>query len=134
MRKLRFRIWDKGRSEWVHDTKHAVNLFGEYIIMGEILRRPDDSIVSLEELNNLEAMQFTGLRDKNGVEIFEGDIIRGSSMTMWSEKNPCVYEVKWEMVGAGDYPVNFVGYELPIRDIEVIGNIYETPHLLSEAK
>ena len=67
MREIRFRMYDTKRKEWVHNTNNAVNLFGETIVFGEILRRDEsDTFVKLEELNDIIAMQYTGLHDKNG--------------------------------------------------------------------
>jgi hypothetical protein len=127
MRQLKFRIYDKGRKQWIHDTANAISLFGEYIIMGEILRRPDDSIVSLDELNNLDAMQLTGLLDKNDKEIYEGDII---SVTV-----PGVFDAivvfaapSWRMqsIKSGNL------WDMTLNNMEVIGNIYDTPELLTQ--
>ncbi|MET3290589.1 UNVERIFIED_CONTAM: putative phage protein (TIGR01671 family) [Brevibacillus sp. OAP136] len=77
-------------------------------------------------------MQFTGLRDKNGKEIYEGDIVKGHR---WS-KGMC-----HRLIGKVDYVlnkyvVNGIGkYEWAERDdidgsYEVIGNVYENPELL----
>lgn len=128
MREIKFRIYDKKRKEWVHDTDHAVNLLGETIIMGEILRRPDDTNVKIEELNDLAVMQFTGLKDKNGVEIFEGDLFM-------DEEDGAYNFVEWDQCHGG-WSTNewFFGAEFVdnIQEMEIIGNIYDTSSPLKE--
>lgn len=120
---IKFRIWDDGKKVWVHDTEHAVNLLGETIIMGEILRRPDDTGVTLEELNNLVVMQFTGHRDKNGRDIFEDDIIE-IEMNISRDKHRELVEWDYAENGWNDWNVYCPKY------VEVIGNIHENPDLL----
>jgi uncharacterized phage protein (TIGR01671 family) len=129
MRKIKFRIWDKGRNEWVHDTAHAISLFGEYIIMGEILRRPDDSIVSLDELNDLDAMQFTGLYDRNDKEIYEGDIVI-FDVRQGGEKEPAMkrQQGKVKYTPFLCFATWDAGY---CHNIKIIGNIYENPELIT---
>ena len=82
-------------------------------------------------------MQYTGLKDKNGREIYEGDIIR-----RWGyidrDKQGWIYdEIKWEMIRASDdmgvESVGFIDYEATYpreKGIEVIGNIYENKELI----
>lgn len=79
-------------------------------------------------------MQSTGLFDKNGVEIFESDIIRHTDLYLNSETIDKVY------FKDGSFMYNVVvdkyTYNVPIREIldnstvEVIGNVYQTPNLL----
>jgi len=71
--------------------------------------------------NKSPIMQYTGLHDKNGKEIFEGDLIRGFD---WHNCNPSV--VSWDVIG----------FRIPLmaNAYEIIGNIYENPELIKGDK
>ena len=88
---------------------------------------------------DVEFMQSTGIKDKNGVEIYEGDVINYRN----SFRNP--------MTGSGSISINrdfkiifkdgefkTKGFDKRLKDIlsysEVIGNIYENPELLEDTK
>lgn len=68
-------------------------------------------------------MQFTGLKDKNGKEIWEGDIVK-------HEFGGTIYEVGWNQVWGHFTPFNFDGFKYHPNNFEVIGNIYENGDLL----
>ena len=76
-------------------------------------------------------MQSTGLKDKNGVEIFEGDIVRWHDVVTWD------YSVTFKdgvFCISDDPSSNFYHLKEDINGkFEVIGNIYENPELLEQA-
>src|SRR3990167_7597923 len=122
MRKIKFRAWDKTRKCFV--TANALWITGQMGIEG---KWPD-----------IEIMQFTGLLDRNGKEIYEGDIVhfRESPKVIGCEEREAVEMkamVQWSSEGAdfemvGDYFGNNLirGFN-GSQGIEVIGNIHESP-------
>jgi uncharacterized phage protein (TIGR01671 family) len=91
----------------------------------------DDHVLPLNMDRNI-LMQYTGLKDKNKKEIFEGDILKSILSYNGKEKILIVY---WSEPVAG-FMLNDInhsfGWEfgLSFRTLEVIGNIYENPELL----
>ncbi len=86
------------------------------------------------QYTDYKLMQFTGLCDRNGREIYEGDIVRFSPY--WVE-HPWTSRVVWGREYAGhvvkgkadDSEEDVLDYEM-VEDAEVIGNIYDNPELL----
>ena len=73
-------------------------------------------------------MQFTGLKDKQGREIYEGDILRFDPKVWGQGNHHNLFAIEWAKQAAG-----FIGHGVAAdwpRYCEVIGNIYENPELL----
>ena len=122
MRLIKFRAWD-GEYMWqVKDIDFGTGVGGLNYIQGwPIVRGVGSGKGSLSGSEIKGFMQYTGLKDKNGVEIYEGDIVKLSDVSGSGQMREYINEVKWRKVG---YPLY-----LDHSDIEVIGNIYENPEL-----
>jgi len=96
-------------------------------------------------LRNFDLMQYTGLKDKNGKEIYEGDVLKvGDWRKLDTWKMPHEGNDK-AFVGFQDgsftigeepnrYSHGLTGWHIENMKLEVIGNIYENPELLAEKK
>lgn len=118
----KFRAWDKLNNEMSVVEQINFNR-GEFESIGY-------GVSSLREANKIELMQSTGLKDKNGKEVFVGDIIKCT--------RGCPHEVYVEKEYGGTYiggmPAIYLkgireGYAWTEHE-EIIGNIYENPELL----
>lgn len=124
MRDIRFRAWDKEAKK-----------------MAEFITCHTDGPETTDLNSNIQMceqygehgggfilMQYTNLRDKNGKEIYEGDIIKhymGDSL----QDNPS--EVRWNDDGGWNPWLEYEGDSYTrVSEPEVIGNIYENPELL----
>lgn len=118
----RFRAWDKEFKEMVQVD---ALVFDEQIIKATY----KNGNVVKEDLKNYILMQSTGLTDKNGKEIFEGDVVK-MAKNVYSE--PTCYEVVRHRGGAYRLDSKQYGCELWLRhtDCDIAGNIYENPELL----
>ena len=124
----RYRAYDGGSLNRMYQPDEV--LVGD----GNIWIIDEDSVVGEWIVNNdLELMQSTGLFDKNGKEIFEGDVVK-MSKDVYSE--PTYYEVVRHRGGAYRLESKQHGCELWLRhtDCEVVGNIYENPEFLEDKK
>lgn len=122
MREIKFRAWDKDRKSMQTSRMYAVH-FNGFLDMskGRNSWRQDDFIL----------MQYTGLKDKKGREIYEGDILEAG------EGDPLV--VRFDELAAGFSLAkkgwmfdHFFKEAVDSKDCEVIGNIYENKNLLED--
>lgn len=122
MRPIKFRAWDKTTKSMIDDYVHVGSC-------GELYPKQfHSSAYSDKGCPDLILMQFTGLLDKNGKEIFEGDITKDSTglcLIDWNDQlaSFCLRRNGW----AFDH---FFGEAVAPKDVEVTGNIYENPELL----
>ena len=134
MREIKFRAWDKRRKKWLEP--HYVDISCAGVISKVTVHRGYE-IASDRNLDFIELMQYTGLKDKNGKEIYEGDIIeiRGQNYKyiaeiIWDDEK-AGYDLKEINTSIPDYLLNMPELFVDrISQIKVIGNIYENPELL----
>lgn len=107
----------------------------DYSIQSVYIEEPNGMYCE-RDFDEVELMQFTGLKDKNGKEVFEGDVIRDSD----GFEGIVQYDKSYGMYGIAYLPTKSNGIDMTFEELkdkywntfEVVGNIYENPELLEE--
>ena len=132
MRPIKFRGQAKDTKKWVYGSL-IINEFGGHYIAGPVVESNEEYIALdwWQPVINESVGEFSGLLDKNGKEIFEGDILdvkhEPSHMTVCWSKGFAGFSLRrkdWAFQ-------HFFGEAVEPEQVEVIGNIYEHPHLLT---
>jgi len=122
-REIKFRVWDKKNECFIKDDDYSGPIAdSEWININELIK--------MYERTGFILMQYTGNKDKNGKEIYEGDIVKDGK---W------ISIIEWDgfswvdtIIGKRDSEDGRTAIldENETANFEVIGNIYENPNLL----
>lgn len=132
MREIKFRLWDTQKNKWYKNSDCVIELDGSITQIDVVGEYDGEEKHDFKSRNDLVVMQYTGLKDKNGKGIYEGDIVKGKN---YGFNNPIRY------IGTVEYVYNkfkvigcrnkYKGTNDELSTIyEVIGNVYENPELL----
>lgn len=119
MRELKFRAWDKKKKVMFPVNGLQFNFSGVKMVRTYAIAD------NLKSSQNVEVLQYTGLKDKNGKEIYEWDVLLIEGKTIRTVEST----MSWDWGGATVYGW-IIGTDNPEQASEVIGNIYENPELL----
>ena len=155
MREIKFRAWDTEYSRFMEIVSLEINFSYKMKKHIAIWRKPykfenSNAISFRAKVNKTILMQYTGLKDKNGVEIYEGDILKSvdkkdNKANEWigvvEDNNFGWLALKYteylnpSWLGALSTPINEPqNASWIMQSCEVIGNIYENKNLIDEVK
>jgi len=120
MRELKFRAWTGGKMIDV-----------PILDIGGVGENGYTVLTPKTHYANVPVMQYTGLLDKNGVKIYEGDVV----CNKWGKPWKVGFEISkgsWRMVDIVEYSVLLSAAGVKNDGVEVIGNIYQSPDLLTK--
>ncbi|MDP3312306.1 YopX family protein [Lutibacter sp.] len=143
MRTIKFRAWDNGKKQWLLGYEYpnlgGFSMDGECVLMGEWANVCTSFMFENDNRKraDLKLMQFTGLKDKNEKEIYEGDIvIYNRGVGNWTgQRMSTTHEIVFtDEVFA--FVMKYGSSYIKLRKhwnyiYEVIGNIHENPELLT---
>ena len=122
MREIKFRCWYEGK---MYPISILQNGYAADVLDTDWEKR--EAEVGMLELKT-PVMQFTGLQDKNGKEIYEGDIVKANKY--WSMAAVHYFAPNWGISNKKGVCTEFRNDEW--ESFEVIGNIYENPEPLTK--
>lgn len=130
MREIKFRAYSKKYDTMCYEVQDEYDTLGEQIQTKKGIKQKENYILRqesfgsyLDEDNGFIVMQYTGLKDKNGKEIYEGDIVKELDK---------IFQVTFSK---GCFYICNSIYSYKVSDfmgLEVIGNMYENPELLGD--
>ena len=135
MREIKFRAWDREYEKMTYFDDEDYEYKPPLVFRLVQVFKKDDNYDDYEDFeynditDSVEIMQYTGLKDKNGKEIYEGDIVKSFFVDTDEAGNEIykyyIIEVKYDEV--------LCSYKIDkFMNLEVIGNVYENKELLNE--
>ena len=121
MRDIKFRAWNKTRAEMFNNPTEINWLNGK--------PKPVDTNWDWYK-SEWVLLQYTGLKDKHGIEVYEGDILRdkdGMGEVEWMEEH-CAFMIRVAFPHHTYFKLDNSGFNM--KSTEIIGNIYENANLL----
>lgn len=135
MREIKFRAWNK-EMKYMSPVEQLNEMKSVLIYIPEQSNEDGDVEWDVEfiPMEKVELMQFTGLKDKSGKEIYEGDIVKSWNIP---KTNYSIREIRWGSpryagfyLCSGEHNLEALIDAVCEAHIEIIGNIYQNPDLL----
>jgi len=138
MREIKFRAWDTKLRKMLFTGFHVIGEVTAFDLIGSHCLETKGDAPSMERWNDMELMQYSGLVDKNGVEIYEGDMVKIDFHP--PEYRQVIFELgsfKYKALGKNEHNIELGIHAnrtqkdpLKLDGFEIIGNIYEHKYLL----
>ena len=129
MREIKFRAWNKTNGIMEYEFKPVLHSDYNILYLSEFFKKyPTYDII---------LMQYTGLKDCNGKEIYEGDILTNGGVIYtleWDNERAmyCLYFWDGLIWDWEEQIADFYNYKNKKCDLEIIGNVYENPELMKD--
>ncbi len=128
MKPIKYKAWHKEEKKMYEVM--MIDFLGKRLMLGGTEKR---QITKQAKLEDVVMLEFTGLKDKNGVDIFEGDLVKSES------HEPSVYDIKFIEGGFCATHPNLEGYPTDINhfypstgcEIQIVGDIFNNQELIS---
>lgn len=129
MREIKFRFWDSIRKEWMVDGRAETNIYDFAFKAGMNWKH----ISKAEALERVVVMQYTERKDKNEVEVYAEDIVKVQHDFYSHIIGRVSFEDgQWMVTESDGQKWNL--YSFILESIEVIGNMFDNPELLTATK
>ena len=128
MREIKFRAWNpKTKTMYPMAYPYRIDLI-------KVCDAHDDRSCQFIHKGNLELLQYTGRKDSNGIEIYEGDIVNSSALRSPEPITWCEGNLTWIL--GEDWTFTWYLSDNPYSEypLIVVGNIYQNPELLEQSK